>query len=62
MAGYAHPEALVDTAWVAAHGRDSGVRLVDGLAHGAQLVPYLMIHVYERESAGAERMHQEAIR
>ena len=29
MAGYAHPEALVDTAWVAAHGRDSGVRLVE---------------------------------
>jgi thiosulfate/3-mercaptopyruvate sulfurtransferase len=29
MAGYAHPEALVDTAWVAAHGRDRGVRLVE---------------------------------
>jgi thiosulfate/3-mercaptopyruvate sulfurtransferase len=29
MAGYAHPEALVDTAWVAAHGRDPGVRLVE---------------------------------
>jgi thiosulfate/3-mercaptopyruvate sulfurtransferase len=29
MAGYAHPEALVDTAWVAAHGRDAGVRLVE---------------------------------
>ena len=29
MAGYAHPEALVDTAWVAAHGNDAGVRLVE---------------------------------
>jgi thiosulfate/3-mercaptopyruvate sulfurtransferase len=29
MAGYAHPEALVDTAWVAAHGRDPSVRLVE---------------------------------
>jgi thiosulfate/3-mercaptopyruvate sulfurtransferase len=29
MAGYAHPEALVDTAWVAAHGADPGVRLVE---------------------------------
>jgi thiosulfate/3-mercaptopyruvate sulfurtransferase len=29
MAGYAHPEALVDTAWVAAHASDPGVRLVE---------------------------------
>jgi thiosulfate/3-mercaptopyruvate sulfurtransferase len=29
MAGYAHPEALVDTAWVALHGGDQGVRLVE---------------------------------
>jgi thiosulfate/3-mercaptopyruvate sulfurtransferase len=29
MAGYAHPEALVDTAWVALHGGDPGVRLVE---------------------------------
>src|SRR3954453_12627799 len=26
---YAHPEQLVDTAWVAAHGADAGVRIVD---------------------------------
>ena len=29
MAGYAYPDALVDTAWVAAHGRAPGVRLVE---------------------------------
>ncbi|MEM7020984.1 MAG: sulfurtransferase [Pseudomonadota bacterium] len=29
MAGYAHPEALVDTAWVARHGDDPGVCLVE---------------------------------
>jgi thiosulfate/3-mercaptopyruvate sulfurtransferase len=29
MDTYAHPETLVDTAWVAAHGRDPGVRLVE---------------------------------
>ena len=29
MASYAHPEALVDTAWVAAHGGEGGVRLVE---------------------------------
>ncbi len=29
MTGYAHPETLVDTAWVAAHGNDAGVRLVE---------------------------------
>jgi thiosulfate/3-mercaptopyruvate sulfurtransferase len=29
MAGYAHPEALVDTAWVAAHAGDPGVHLVE---------------------------------
>jgi thiosulfate/3-mercaptopyruvate sulfurtransferase len=29
MAGYAHPEALVDTAWVAEHLNDPGVRLVE---------------------------------
>jgi thiosulfate/3-mercaptopyruvate sulfurtransferase len=29
MAGYAHPEALVDTAWVAEHKDDSKVRLVE---------------------------------
>ncbi len=29
METYAHPETLVDTAWVAAHGRDPGVRLVE---------------------------------
>ncbi len=29
MAGYAHPEALVDTAWVADHASDPGVRLVE---------------------------------
>jgi thiosulfate/3-mercaptopyruvate sulfurtransferase len=29
MAGYAHPEALVDTAWVALHGGERGVRLVE---------------------------------
>lgn len=27
--GYAHPEQLVDTNWVAAHARDSNVRIVD---------------------------------
>ena len=27
--GYAHPEQLVDTAWVAAHARDAGVRILD---------------------------------
>ena len=27
--GYAHPESLVDTAWVEAHGRDATVRLVE---------------------------------
>lgn len=27
--GYAHPEQLVDTAWVAAHSHDSNVRVVD---------------------------------
>ena len=26
---YAHPEQLVDTAWVAAHGSDASVRIVD---------------------------------
>ncbi|HET6469425.1 MAG TPA: sulfurtransferase [Geminicoccaceae bacterium] len=29
MAQYAHPEVLVDTAWVAEHGRDPNVRLVE---------------------------------
>jgi thiosulfate/3-mercaptopyruvate sulfurtransferase len=29
MTGYAHPETLVDTAWVAAHGGDAAVRLVE---------------------------------
>ena len=29
MDTYAHPETLVDTAWVVAHGRDPGVRLVE---------------------------------
>ncbi len=29
MADYAHPEALVSTEWVAAHGDDAGVRLVE---------------------------------
>jgi thiosulfate/3-mercaptopyruvate sulfurtransferase len=37
-AGYAHPEILVDTAWVAAHANDPGVRVVDmrtmGFAQG----------------------------
>jgi len=27
--GYAHPELLVETAWLAEHGRDPGVRIVD---------------------------------
>ena len=29
MSGYAHPEVLVDTAWVADHLSDPGVRLVE---------------------------------
>jgi thiosulfate/3-mercaptopyruvate sulfurtransferase len=29
MSGYAHPEMLVETAWVARHGHASGVRLVE---------------------------------
>jgi thiosulfate/3-mercaptopyruvate sulfurtransferase len=29
MAQYAHPEMLVETKWVAQHGRDAGVRLVE---------------------------------
>jgi thiosulfate/3-mercaptopyruvate sulfurtransferase len=29
MAQYAHPETLVETAWVAEHGRDPGIRLVE---------------------------------
>ena len=27
MVEYAHPEALVDTAWVAKHRNDAGVRM-----------------------------------
>jgi thiosulfate/3-mercaptopyruvate sulfurtransferase len=37
-AGYAHPEILVDTTWLAAHAKDAGVRIVDmrtsGFAQG----------------------------
>ncbi|HEU0021073.1 MAG TPA: sulfurtransferase [Dehalococcoidia bacterium] len=29
MAAYAHPESLVDTQWVADHGKDANVRLVE---------------------------------
>ena len=29
MAQYAHPETLVETAWVAEHGKDAGIRLVE---------------------------------
>ena len=29
MAEYAHPESLVDTQWVAEHGSDPNVRLVE---------------------------------
>jgi thiosulfate/3-mercaptopyruvate sulfurtransferase len=29
VVGYAHPEQLVDTAWVAAHSRDADVRILD---------------------------------
>jgi len=29
MANYAHPEALVETDWVAAHSKDAGLRLVE---------------------------------
>jgi thiosulfate/3-mercaptopyruvate sulfurtransferase len=29
MSGYAHPEMLVDTGWVAAHGQGPGVRIVE---------------------------------
>lgn len=29
MAGYAHPEVLVTTDWVAQHGSDTGIRLVE---------------------------------
>jgi thiosulfate/3-mercaptopyruvate sulfurtransferase len=29
MAGYAHPEVLVDTAWVEAHRGDDGIRVVE---------------------------------
>ena len=29
MAQYAHPEMLIDTAWVSEHGRDAGIRLVE---------------------------------
>lgn len=29
IVGYAHPEQLVDTAWVASHARDADVRIVD---------------------------------
>lgn len=29
VAGYAHPEQLVDTAWVAAHAKDANVRVLD---------------------------------
>src|SRR3954471_21962621 len=31
---YAHPEQLVDTAWVAAHSRDADVRVVDMRQNG----------------------------
>jgi thiosulfate/3-mercaptopyruvate sulfurtransferase len=33
-AAYAHPEQLVDTAWVAAHASDSNVRIVDMRQNG----------------------------
>lgn len=29
MTQYAHPEMLVETTWVAAHGKDAGIRLVE---------------------------------
>jgi thiosulfate/3-mercaptopyruvate sulfurtransferase len=35
--GYAHPEQLVDTAWVAAHGKDDGVRVLDLRRSGYEL-------------------------
>src|SRR3954452_8343200 len=33
-AAYAHPEQLVDTEWVAAHGADANVRIVDMRQNG----------------------------
>src|SRR5215471_6039839 len=33
-ATYAHPEQLVDTAWVAAHAQDANVRIVDMRQNG----------------------------
>jgi thiosulfate/3-mercaptopyruvate sulfurtransferase len=29
MGQYAHPEMLVETAWLAEHGKDAGIRLVE---------------------------------
>ena len=29
MADYAHPEVLVSTDWVAEHGSDAGIRLLE---------------------------------
>jgi thiosulfate/3-mercaptopyruvate sulfurtransferase len=41
---YAHPEQLVDTAWVAAHSRDADVRVLDVRRTGFDLghVPYAL--------------------
>ena len=33
MTGFAHPECLVDTAWLAAHLDDPGVVVLDGTTH-----------------------------
>jgi thiosulfate/3-mercaptopyruvate sulfurtransferase len=53
--GYAHPEILVDTAWVAAHLTDPDVRIIDMRRNGA--ADYATGHV-----PGAVNLANEAIR
>jgi thiosulfate/3-mercaptopyruvate sulfurtransferase len=53
--GYAHPEMLVDTAWLAAHLSDPGIRIVDMRRNGA--ADYDAGHI-----PGAVNLPNEAIR
>ena len=46
MSGYAHPEALVSTDWLAAHLDDSSVRIVDGSFKMPGVTPLARILAY----------------
>jgi len=56
MAGYAHPESLVDTAWLAKHLNDLELGFIQGLVVGAVATCHCVVRPCTGDGIGERRV------